>query len=751
MKVNNSYILFLGGLFVFSAYFYDIPELFWSYSINSSTKISAVLLLGACFMFLFLKRIYSNKLTVSKKVEKISYETTDTNTSSSSSHSKILNGLVDITTYQKTEIHIRKLSVAIEQNPTTIVITDTAGNIEYANPKFTELTGFTFEEVKGLNSSKLKSGKTEPKIYAELWETILKGEVWKGEFINKKKNGEEFIENAIISPIFDENGKIINFLAIYEDITEKRNAEKKIREQQSQLEKSYSELEIAKKKAEDSMSEIETLNEFTRKINSSLNTSVILKEIYSYIYNRTGFDLIWILLVNKKKGQIFSDSNLSVFNSAENLDITFFREFKMKLSESLGVLYKTYQTRIPFYTLDAKNSKRTITNLFDNKKIRLRNIDFEIQRKGNFQSMLQIPLILQNEVIGILNLTAHLKLVDIQNEDIRYLMRFADQIAGVIFNAHLMEELQEAKQDAEISEKIAVMAQKEMEQEKRKSDQLLLNILPGEIAKELREKGAIRPVQYKSVSVMFTDFKGFTKIAETMTPAELIDELDICFSYFDSLMDRFNLEKLKTIGDSYMCAGGIPIENKTHPVDTILAALEIQAVMFEAKKLRQSLNLPFWELRLGIHTGPLIAGVIGEKKFAYDVWGDTVNVASRMESSGTPEMVNISKATYDLVKDFFHCEYRGEIQAKNKGFVEMYYVMGIRKELCIEDEPRVPSFRFWILYDRLKKGEPLNVKNLKDRRIGLNDERKVFKERRKSNLKKILSNKKNESTDEILN
>jgi len=364
--------------------------------------------------------------------------------------------------------------------------------------------------------------------------------------------------------------------------------------------------------------------------------------------------------------------------------------------------------------------------------------------------MLQIPLVLQNEVIGILNLTAHRKLVDIQNEDIRYLMRFADQIAGVIFNAHLMEELQEAKQDAEISEKIAVMAQKEMEQEKRKSDQLLLNILPGEIAKELREKGAISPVQYQSVSVMFTDFKGFTKIAETMTPTELIDELDICFSYFDSLMDRFNLEKLKTIGDSYMCAGGIPIENKTHPVDTILAALEIQAVMFEAKKLRQSLNLPFWELRLGIHTGPLIAGVIGEKKFAYDVWGDTVNIASRMESSGTPEMVNISKATYDLVKDFFHCEYRGEIQAKNKGFVEMYYVMGIRKELCVEDEPRVPSFRFWILYDRLKKGEPLNLKNLKDRRVGLRDERNVFKERRR-NSKNSLPVQNRETNEEILN
>jgi adenylate cyclase len=141
---------------------------------------------------------------------------------------------------------------------------------------------------------------------------------------------------------------------------------------------------------------------------------------------------------------------------------------------------------------------------------------------------------------------------------LKKLMRFADQIAGVIFNAHLVEEMQEAKRDAEIAEKIALMAQKEMEQEKIKSDQLLLNILPEEIARELRENGSTVPVHYKSVSVMFTDFKGFTQFAETMTPNELINELDSCFSYFDSLMDRFKLEKLKTIGDSYMCAGGIP-------------------------------------------------------------------------------------------------------------------------------------------------------------------------------------------------
>ncbi len=608
----------------------------------------------------------------------------------------------------------QRLSIVIEQNPAAMVITDLGGNIEYSNAKFTELTGYTAEEALGMNSSALKSGKTDPKVYKELWSTILNGKTWRGEFINRKKNGDEYIENAVISPIFDKAGNTINYLALYDDITEQRRVEAKVLEQQAELEK---------------------LNEFTRIINSTIDTATILKEIYTYICERTGFDIVWILLVNKKKNQVFSDSTLSIFGSPEKLDFDYFSHFRKKINESLGVIYQTYKNRVPFYFSNAYNFKRTVTNVYNGEQYKLRRTDFEIQRKGNLQSMLQIPLILQDEVIGILNLTVQDKIIEIQSEDIKKLMRFADQIAGVIFNAHLVEEMQEAKRDAEIAEKIALMAQKEMEQEKIKSDQLLLNILPEEIARELRENGSTAPVHYKSVSVMFTDFKGFTQIAETMTPNELINELDSCFSYFDSLMDRFKLEKLKTIGDSYMCAGGIPIINNTHPVDAILAALEIQAVMNEAKKLRLSMDLPFWELRLGIHTGSLIAGVIGEKKFAYDVWGDTVNIASRMEASGTPEMVNISKSTYEIVKDFFHCEYRGKIPAKNKGYVEMYYVRGIRSALSLDEECRIPSFRFWILYDRLRNGEPLNVHDLKDRRIGRQDTRLDVKERRRISYK----------------
>ncbi len=216
-----------------------------------------------------------------------------------------------------------------------------------------------------------------------------------------------------------------------------------------------------------------------------------------------------------------------------------------------------------------------------------------------------------------------------------------------------------------------------IENEKERSDKLLLNILPFETAEELKEKGTATPKQYEMVSVLFTDFKGFTTIAEKLTPEQLVEELNHCFLEFDMIIDKYNLEKIKTIGDSYMCAGGIPVTNTTNPVDAVSAGLAIQAYMDRLKEERQAKGQECWELRIGIHTGKIIAGVVGKNKFAYDIWGDAVNTASRMESSGTPGKVNISGTTYDLVKDLFNCTYRGKVQAKNKGDIDMYFVDSI--------------------------------------------------------------------------
>lgn len=216
----------------------------------------------------------------------------------------------------------------------------------------------------------------------------------------------------------------------------------------------------------------------------------------------------------------------------------------------------------------------------------------------------------------------------------------------------------------------------EIDYQRKRSENLLLNILPEETAEELKEKGSATPKHYDLVSVLFTDFKGFTNIAEKLTPKELVAELDHCFFAFDKIIDKHNLEKIKTIGDAYMCAGGIPVANTTNPVDVVKAGLEIKEYMEILKAEREAQGKDFWELRIGIHTGQVVAGVVGKNKFAYDIWGDAVNTASRMESSGIPGKVNISGETYKLVKDKFECSHRGKIKAKNKGEIDMYIVEG---------------------------------------------------------------------------
>lgn len=210
--------------------------------------------------------------------------------------------------------------------------------------------------------------------------------------------------------------------------------------------------------------------------------------------------------------------------------------------------------------------------------------------------------------------------------------------------------------------------------EKKRSDELLLNILPEETAEELKATGAAKTKSFDSVSVLFTDFKNFTLASEKLSPDELVREINSCFSEFDRIVTKYGIEKIKTIGDAYMCAGGLPVANATHAEDVIKAGLEMQQFIARNKEERIAKGQPYFELRLGIHTGPVVAGVVGTKKFAYDIWGDTVNTASRMESSGEVGKVNISGATYQLVKDKFKCVHRGKVQAKNKGEIDMYFV-----------------------------------------------------------------------------
>jgi adenylate cyclase len=214
-----------------------------------------------------------------------------------------------------------------------------------------------------------------------------------------------------------------------------------------------------------------------------------------------------------------------------------------------------------------------------------------------------------------------------------------------------------------------------IENERKRSDNLLLNILPEETALELKQSGKVLAKRFESVTVLFTDFKGFTQYAENLSPEELVESVDYYFSKFDEIMERHDLEKIKTVGDSYMCAAGLHFHTEGHAVKMVEAALEILQFVKESVNIKADKETRF-EIRIGINTGPVVAGVVGTKKFAYDIWGDTVNVASRMESNCIPGRINISQNTYELVKDKFDCEYRGELEVKNRGNMKMYFVNG---------------------------------------------------------------------------
>lgn len=214
--------------------------------------------------------------------------------------------------------------------------------------------------------------------------------------------------------------------------------------------------------------------------------------------------------------------------------------------------------------------------------------------------------------------------------------------------------------------------QAQLEQEKAKTESLLLNILPGEIAIELKNSGWTKARGYASATVVFSDIIGFSSTARYLTPGKLVEELGLYFGAFDDIMEKYGLEKIKTIGDAYMFVGGIPAESNTHAHDAVRAALEMQN---EVERIRNSGQVSFpFTLRVGIHSGPIVAGVVGRKKFVYDVWGETVNIAARMEQKGEAGQVNISQSTFYLVQNDFTCEPRGKISAKNMGDIEMYFV-----------------------------------------------------------------------------
>lgn len=268
---------------------------------------------------------------------------------------------------------------------------------------------------------------------------------------------------------------------------------------------------------------------------------------------------------------------------------------------------------------------------------------------------------------------AEAELLREQSENMRNVLALV--VVFVLFLAGLFYARFRAKKRManELSQKNALI-----EEEQKRSNSLLLNILPPAIAEELKSRNKVAARKYEQATVMFIDFKGFTNVAERLSPERLVEELDLCFSNFDQIISKYRIEKIKTVGDAYICASGLSDMNAS-PSDIVKAALEMQDFLLGLKAERMSQGLPYFDARVGIHTGPVVAGVVGAKKFAYDIWGDTVNTAARLEEQCEPGRVNVSEDAYWLAKYEFEWQHRGKIPAKNKGTLDMYYVTGIKQ------------------------------------------------------------------------
>lgn len=268
---------------------------------------------------------------------------------------------------------------------------------------------------------------------------------------------------------------------------------------------------------------------------------------------------------------------------------------------------------------------------------------------------------------------------------------------AIIYLILKFNELRHAKERYRL-EKLVEDRTNELAHQKEQTEELVKKLLPDSTVAEIQKTGEAKSKKIDMVSVLFADIQGFTKIAEEIHPDELIKHLNNIFSSFDSIIGNYNIQKIKTIGDAYMCAGGMPIIDNTNPIEVVLAGLEMQREIIRFNN-KYNINI---QLRIGVHTGPIVAGVVGSNKLEYDIWGDTVNIASRMESHGVINEVNVSGITYNYIADFFNCENRGKISIKYKGEMEMYFVKEIKKELALEEDLTKPNKNFFIKLQHIK-------------------------------------------------
>lgn len=377
----------------------------------------------------------------------------------------------------------------------------------------------------------------------------------------------------------------------------------------------------------------------------SINKAIVILEKYNDYYP-ISFYLEFMSSIYLENGDITRSLNYA----ERSLDLAQHYGLKDQISESNLMLSKIYEQRgntqkaFEYYKnhILYRDSVNNVTAVQEMANMRT---DYEVSQK-----QIEVDLLEKESLIKDLQTKRQQFVI----YGIVILLLLVALLAFVVYRRYLYEK--ETK--------------KIIEQEKNRSDELLLNILPAETAEELKEKGSVSAKRIESVTVLFTDFKSFSAIAEHISPEQLVKSIDYYFKEFDRISTKFNLEKIKTIGDSYMCAGGLPKENQTHATDVILAAKEMMAFVNQ----EVDNGLTHFEMRIGIHSGPIVAGIVGIKKWQYDIWGDTVNIASRMESNSVPGKINISETTFEIIKDQFDCDYRGTIDIKNRGIWKMYFL-----------------------------------------------------------------------------
>jgi PAS domain S-box-containing protein len=734
---------------------------------------------------------------------------------------------------KRAEEVMRIQSAALEASPNGIVITDSAGRITWANPAFAQLTGYSMQEIRGENPRVLKSGQHSRDFYTGIWQKILSGESWQGEIVNRRKDGSLYTEEQSITPVRNSDGEITHFIAIKQDITQRKQAEEKIQQQNTFLNNVIESIASPFYVINTADYSIEIANSAARALGvDRLNTcfalthgretpcdgqehpcplKVVQETKRPITVEHTHFTaegkLIWV----EVHGYPILNESGDVLQMIEyTLDITARKMAEKALQESQAELERSearyrlladnstdviwtmgLDMRFTYispsvrlhrgYTVDEAMSlslEETLppdsfqkvvsimTNaLADIKKLPLeerpmaaQTVEMENYCKDGstmwVEATISFLLDPDGDPVGVLGVSRDITKRKQAEDELRKLSRAVEQSGSTIVvtdlegniefanpaftritgytldeiigvNTRILSsgkhppefyqdlwgtitrgdvwhgEMINRKKNGElywesatispvqtpdgktthylaikedITERKAIEAA--LLQEQEKTDALLKNILPATVAEEIKRTGSVTPVLFENVSILFTDFTDFTTMAEEIPPQELVKLIDHYFSFFDFIVKKYNLEKLKTIGDSYMCAGGLPTPSARHAVDITYAALDFMNFVQLEKEERQRQGLPYWDMRIGISSGPVVAGIVGHIKYNYDVWGDTVVMAARMEQSGKPGRVNISKTTYDLIKDHFDCQYRGTVRAKHKGLVEMYFVNG---------------------------------------------------------------------------